>query len=103
MPIKIEKDKKKIPASLDNRRKLTPCEREAIKENIEGLSAGKLAEKYKVSRRLIQFILDPAKLEANKQAREKRGGWKQYYDTKEHSEAQRGTRAYRQSIINELI
>jgi hypothetical protein len=99
MPYKFQTDKTLLPRDKDRRVKLTDVQREQIKENIEGLSQRKLADKYGVSRRMIAFIVDPSKLEENKKRREERGGWKQYYNKEEHTFATREHRHYKQKIM----
>lgn len=98
MPFKSEKFK--VGKSFDRRRKLTDRQRSEIVYLYEqgAISQRKLAKKYKVSRRLIQFVVDPEKLEQNKKRRAERGGWKVYYDRVKQNES---TRLYRQ-YKNEL-
>ncbi len=86
---------------LDKRVKLTDEQRKEIKENKLGLSQRKLAQDYGVSRRLIQFILDPEKLEENKKRREERGGSKIYYDKDKHKESMRIHRKRKTDLFNE--
>lgn len=96
MPYKIEKVK--LPRELDRRVKLTDQERDEIKENIDWLSQRKLAQKYKVSRRLISFIQDPSKLErVRDQYKERRKDWR-YYNKEKHREYIKGTRKYKHSL-----
>lgn len=102
MPHKHETEGRHLPPDKDRRRKLTPAEREAIRENPEGLSTRALAARYGVSKRLVQFILDPAKHAANLEARQKRGGSRQYYDRAEHSEAVRETRRHRTRVFKTI-
>jgi hypothetical protein len=65
---------------LDKRVKLTVAQKQEI-FGFKGLkSANELANMYGVSKRSIQFILDPQKLAENKQRRAERGGSKKYYD-----------------------
>lgn len=45
-----------------------------------GSSQRMLAKMFRVSRRLITFVLDEKKLKANIERRQERGGTKQYYD-----------------------
>lgn len=85
--------------SHDRRRKLTEEQKKDIRENKAGLSQRKLAALYGVSRRTIQFILDPEKLERNKQARKERGGSKQYYDREKHNAYMRGHRKHKQDLF----
>lgn len=90
----------KIAGTKNDRRvKLTEKDKQEILRNPEGLSQRKLALMYGVSRRTIQFILDPAKLERNKQARKERGGWKQYYDKEAHRVSIAEHRSYKQSLF----
>lgn len=48
-----------LPESERPRRNLTAEQREEIRQNADGLSVGKLADRYGVTRRAIQFILNP--------------------------------------------
>ena len=99
MPYKSEKIKIE-GTKHDKRRKLTEEQKKTIRENKLGLSQRKLATMYKVSRRTIQFILDPKKLEENKKRREERGGWKQYYKKENNTAAVRKTRRHKQILFN---
>ena len=63
----------------DKRRKLTEEQKAEITELI-GLSSREIARMYGVSRRTVQFIQHPERLQRNKQCRANRGGWRQYYD-----------------------
>lgn len=85
---------------FDRRVKLTPDDKELIKwlREEEQISFNKLAAQFKVSKRTIQFICDPSKLEANKEARKKRGGSKIYYDKDLHKESIKNTRNYKQDL-----
>jgi DNA-binding XRE family transcriptional regulator len=85
MPYKSEKIKIE-GTKHDRRRKLTKEEKEEIYANPLGLSQRVLAAKYGVSRRTIQFILDPNKLKENLKRRKERGGSKQYYNREEWAE-----------------
>lgn len=86
---------------LDRRIKLTDEQREEIKRNPLGLSQRRLAAMYEVSRRTIQFILAPEKLEENKKRREERGGTKQYYDKEKHRIAMKEHRDYKSKLYKE--
>jgi len=61
-----------IPYEKDRRKKLTNDEKEVIRNLKDEYSSRQLAAKFGVSRRTIQFILDPKKLEANLQRRRER-------------------------------
>ena len=98
MPFKSERIK--IEGSdLDRRRKLTPEQRQHIRDDrAAGMSQREVAKKYGISRRLVTFIEDEKKLIENKKRREERGGWKQYYDSDEHAQAVKATRRYKQKL-----
>lgn len=86
MPYKYETQKEKIPRELDKRIKLTPEQRQEIKEQYTHKSQRQLAKEYQVSRRLIQFIGDPKKKQKDLLRREERGGSKKYYDKEKQRE-----------------
>ena len=67
---------------MDKRVKLTDDDKVAIRlwRDTEGISQRSLARIFGVSRRTIQFVLDPEKLKQNVERREERGGTAQYYD-----------------------
>ena len=81
MPYKSERCKI-AGTKYDKRRKLTAEQKAEIAELI-GLSSREIARKYGVSRRTVQFIQHPERLQRNKQCRANRGGWRQYYDRQE--------------------
>lgn len=85
---------------FDRRIKLTPEDKELIiwLSEEEKLSQRKLATQFKVSRRTIQFVLDPEKLAKNKEKRAERGGWKQYYDKDKHAETIQEHRQHKQDL-----
>jgi hypothetical protein len=58
----------------DKRKKLTQAQKEEIAELINSSKLGdrKIAEQFGVSRRTIQFLRDPAKLEANRDLAKRR-------------------------------
>lgn len=95
MPHKHEKEKVLLKREKDRRVKLTHEQRQEIKENKLGLSQRSLAIKYNVSRRLISFILDPAKQIQNLEKRKERGGSKKYYDKEKHKEYMKNHRHYK--------
>ena len=86
--------------SFDRRVKLTDEDKELIRKisKEENLSQRELARKFNVSRRLIQYVLDPEKLTENKRIREERGGSKQYYDKEKHREYMKDHRRYKQDL-----
>jgi len=100
MPSKIDKiiiD----DAFLKKSAKLLPCQKEMIVYwNNRGSSQRKLASMFNVSRRLIQFILDPSKHQANLEARKERGGSKIYYKREKHTLAVKEHRKYKTQLLN---
>lgn len=107
MPYKFQTDKKKIPKKLDRRVKLSDDDKQQIlrlrKE--EGLSQRKLAQEFGVSRRTIQFILNPEKLEENNRRRAERGGSTLYYNKEDNTRNQQNHRRYKKQLQdkNQLI
>ena len=99
MPYKCERIK--LPERLDRRIKLLREQKSEIclLRHCENLSQRKLARMFGVSRRTIQFVLDPEKLEANKKARELRGGWALYYDAEKHRDYVKGHRRYKHGLL----
>ena len=90
----------KIPKSKDKRVKLTDGQKKIIKEMYESGEHSQriLAREFNVSRRTIQFIIDPKKKEENYQRRVERGGSKQYYDKEKNTEATRKHRQHKQEL-----
>ena len=88
MPYMFETKKLLIQKQDDKRIKLTDGQKKIICELYKSgeYSQRALAYEFKVSRRLIQFIVCPDKLERNKELREDRGGSKQYYDKEKQKE-----------------
>lgn len=94
-------DKYIIPKELDKRVKLTEVERKQILElNKKGMSQRKLAAKFNVSRRLICFIIDPAKKERCKEQFKERQKDGRYYNTNKNTEATKKHRAYKKELLN---
>ena len=100
MPYKYETTKQLIKQEDDRRRKLDDSDKRLIVSlyKLGDTSQRKLARDFGVSRRLVQFILDPAKQRANYQARQLAGGSAQYYDKDKNTEAMRTHRAYKQTL-----
>jgi Zn-dependent peptidase ImmA (M78 family) len=83
---------------LDKRVKLTVAQKQEILGFKDIKSQRELANMYGVSRRTIQFILDPQKLIENKQRRAERGGSKQYYDTEAHKQYMQKHRLHKKEL-----
>lgn len=88
--------------SFDKRVKLTDDDKKLILKlrTEENLSQRVLARQFNVSRRLIQYVLDPEKLAENIRQRNERGGSKQYYDRDKHREYMKDHRRYKQDLYN---
>lgn len=96
----------KIPPELDKRRKLSDDDKEYIRNRYKdgGVSTRQLAAEYGVSRRTIQFAIDPQKRLDNVERRRERiaKGWKPY--TKEEwREYMRKHRARKREIHGEAF
>ena len=102
MPHIFETQHLKIPREHDKRIKLTQEQKELIKHLYEttDTSQRKLATQFGVSRRLIQFILYPEKHKANLQAREARGGSKQYYNKETHAKTMKAHRRHKKALYD---
>ena len=88
MPYKTDTQKLDSPF-LDARVRLLPCQREMIPviRELHGLSQRKLAQMFNVSKRTIQFILDPEKKKrCHEQYKERRKDGR-YYDKEAHKTA----------------
>lgn len=72
---------------------------EIIRLHAEGVGILQLSRDYRVSRRLIQFVLFPERLETVKQHREDRGGTMQYYDKDKHRIAMQTHRDHKRKVI----
>lgn len=101
MPYKFETDKIPMPEGKDRRVKLTPEDKTLIlvlyRDGTH--SQRSLARQFGVSRRLIQFILDPEKHKRNLELREARGGSKAYYDKDKNRKAMQEHRQYKKSVL----
>ena len=97
MPSKV--DNLRVPKEHDKRRKLSDKDRlNIILDSKAGASQRQLARAYNVSRRLIQFILDPSKQEENLKRRKERGGSAVYYSKDKQREAKRRHRKHKEII-----
>ena len=102
----IKVDKFVIPRKkgLDRRIKLTEKEREEIKHlRTLGLSTYKLAANFGVSRRLIQFILDPTKRErcAEQYKENQKNG--AYYKKERHTKYVQKCREHKKELLEKNL
>jgi hypothetical protein len=89
-------------AKLDKRVKLTDESRQQIKEEYEtgDISIHSLSKKYKVSRRTIQFILFPDRLDKAKEQFAERRKDGRYYDKDKHREYTKQHRDHKKELWN---
>lgn len=101
MPYKFEKTPINNP-KLDKRVKLTDDDREKIKKEYESgsISITSLAKKFKVSKRLVQFILFPERQELAKKNFSERQKDGRYYDREKHKEYVKKHRDYKKDLNN---
>lgn len=99
MPYKTEKIAIADPF-LKKRNKLLPCQRERIVAMFhEGTRQTEIAKLFKVSRKLIYFIVFPDALEISKRklAERQKGG--RYYNKEKHTKSVREHRRYKQELF----
>lgn len=95
MLIKDKKDDKRCKLSSEQKK-------EIVELYLTGeFSQRDLAKRYSVSRRTIQFTLDPNKRESNYQRRVENGGSKQYYNKDEHTKAMQKHREHKRELLKE--
>ena len=100
MPYIIEKIN--LPKGFDRRVKLTDEEREEIRKlHKEGLKIREIARMFegKCSRRLIQLVIYPERLEEHYRKQKEGKKWMTYYDKDKHREYVRGHRAYKALVF----
>lgn len=87
--------------SLDRRVRLTDEQREQIRQDYAtgSISIRGLERKYKVSRRLIQFILFPERAEKAKKDYAERRKDGRYYDKDKHKNSVREHRDYKKDLF----
>lgn len=94
--------KLRIKREDDKRVKLSLEDREEIKRQYRIVkSQRKLARAWGVSRRLIQFILDPEKKERDLELRKLSGGSKQYYNKEKWRKQMKKHRRRKQELYLE--
>ena len=98
MPIKSEVEKLKIPDELKRSIKLSKEQKKEVLKirNATGLSQRKLADLFGVSRRTIQFILNPEDYERNKKMSAERNH--KYYKHEKNRQYIKRTRDYRKEL-----
>lgn len=98
MPYKSEKIKIE-GTQHDRRRRLTEQQKNEIVSLRGVISRKRCSLIYEVSTRTIDFLWYPEKLDKNKQQRQDRGGWRQYYNKDEHKESMKDTRKHKQNLF----
>lgn len=99
MPYKSEK--MKLSPEQDRRIKISDDKKNEIVALKGKISQRKCAELFGISRRSVVFLWYPERLEQNKQRRQERGGWRQYYDKEKNTATQKEHRHYKQEIYLE--
>lgn len=104
MPYKTDKVKINDPF-LDRRTKLIPCQREMVHYWYQNnLSITKIAQMFKVNKRLIQFELFPERKQKNLSDRQKNGGSKQYYSGGEQwNQTMKNHRQYKYNTLKNTL
>lgn len=88
---------------LDKRVKLLPCQKAMVFWWYkEGESINAIAFRFKVNKRLVQFILFPERYQKNLELRDERGGWSRYYDRVIHSASTKRHREYKKLILSKI-
>lgn len=83
--------------------KLLPCQKEmVIYWSDRGLSSRKLASMFNVSRRLVQFIIDPNKHKENLERRRENGGSSLYYNKEYHAQKTKEHRIYKKQLFEKI-
>lgn len=102
MPMRHEKQKIKLPAIYDRRRKITNDEREGIKYLyfIEARGIREIARIFShISRRAIQFIIFPERLEHARALYKERRVDGRYYQKEKNTRAVKEHRRYKRDIL----
>lgn len=101
MPYKIDTYKVKLPRELDRRIKLQDEQKEEVKEMFKiWVSINNIAQNFEVSRRLIQYIIYPERLEHAKELYAIRRLDGRYYDKDKQRESIKSTRHHRQKNLS---
>lgn len=103
MPYKFEYKHLKMRKEDDKRIKLTDDDKEEIRKlyNKGMFSQRQLAEMFNVSRRSIQFALNPEALKRNQEQRIERGKDGRYYDKEKQKEYMRQYRHQKKLLCDE--
>lgn len=102
MPYISDQPGRRIAPADDKRLKLTDAQRaDIIAQAAQGASQRQLAAHFGVSRRLVQFILDPAKAAAAKAAYAERRKDGRYYNPERHTEHIRTHRRHKHELFKD--
>jgi predicted DNA-binding protein YlxM (UPF0122 family) len=84
---------------LDRRVKLTQTDKKEVKRLYfeEHLAIREITRRYKVSRRLIQFILFPERIKKSRENRD----WRDYYTKEKNREYQKKHRRYKNQLYKQ--
>jgi len=95
-------DETNLPKGFDRRIKLTDQEREEIKKlHKEGMTIRAIARMFekKCSRKTIQYIIYPERLETIYRRQKENKSWEKYYDKDKRREYMRSHRAYKKLVF----
>lgn len=87
---------------FDRRVKLSEKQREDLTSLRGSMPQREAAKIFGVSRSLVRFIWYPEKLEENRRALKKRGGWRCYYNKEKNTRYMREHRQYKHALFSEL-
>lgn len=95
---------KLIPRELKRTVKISEEDKERVKQmHREGVAIREMARRVDFSRRAIQYILFPERLERAKELYKERRKDGRYYSKEKHKIAMRKHRHYKQSIKDKLV
>jgi hypothetical protein len=103
MPYLIDKNNIRLPKSEDRRVKISDEDRSHIASLYsKGVAVREIVRRMdnRISRRSIQFILFPERLEHLQNHNREIEHWKIYYNRSEHNKAMRKTRKHRAEVFN---
>ena len=87
---------------FDRRIKLSQEDKKEIEKCFkDGMSIRAIQRKFKVDRRLIQFVLFPERQKRNVEMRQKRGGSSVYYNKTYQAKKIKATRDYKKRLLEE--
>lgn len=97
MPYKCEK--KKIPAELNRRKKITQEQAEVMRlMHADGIALRAIARQFKVHHRTVKLHISPEYAAAESQRRRIEKPWRKYYDTEHNRLYMQNHRHYKREL-----